>query len=29
MENPCGIHRDNSPEDRKIVHLYTIHPAEE
>ena len=26
---PRGTHRDNSPEDRNIVHLYKIHPAEE
>lgn len=24
-----GTHRDDSPEDRNIVHLYKIHPAEE
>lgn len=26
---PRGTHRDNSPDDRNIVHLYKIHPAEE
>ncbi len=29
LEDGRGTHRDNSPEDRNIVHLYKIYPAEE